>query len=475
MEGLLLGLGGAAVALPVAHWFFAAARGFELPGGLPVEVLELSVDETVLLAVMAGGLAAVLLIALVAGSVAYSVDSGQMLNAQPGLTRRLTRGRLRSALVVGQVAVALVLLAGAGLFARSIGAALTLNPGYDPSRLVVSEVRLDENSMSRQLELFDGFADRLVAHPDIESASLVAFPGSSGIGSSFFVDGEPLSLPATLRSYGVDTRYFATMGLPIRAGRAFRAGDEASVLPLAVVSESLGRLIERGGAAIGRRISFVFGRLEDFEVVGVVTDHRLVGEHVALAIYALEEHLRVNTYGRTAYVRSATSDTTQAARALRDAVEEVDERGLVASVRLMREVILDQMSTQVFGLSVMAALGTIALVLTGVGIYVLAETIARSRRREMSIRAALGASVWQMASSLIVESFRLVGIGTLLGLGIAWLGAGAIQAFLVGIQPMDWVTLVSVSALIFLLAVAVGLEPAFAAVRADVASTLREE
>jgi putative ABC transport system permease protein len=265
------------------------------------------------------------------------------------------------------------------------------------------------------------------------------------------------------------------MGLPIRAGRAFRAGDEASVLPLAVVSESLGRLIERGGAAIGRRISFVFGRLEDFEVVGVVTDHRLVGEHEALAIYALEEHLRVNTYSRTAYVRSATSDTAPAARALRDAVQEVDERGVVASVRLMREVILDQMSTQVFGLSVMAALGTIALVLTGVGIYVLAETIARSRRREMSIRAALGASVWQMASSLIVESFRLVGIGTLLGLGIAWLGAGAIQAFLVGIQPMDWVTLVSVSALIFLLAVAVGLEPAFAAVRADVASTLREE
>jgi ABC-type antimicrobial peptide transport system permease subunit len=139
------------------------------------------------------------------------------------------------------------------------------------------------------------------------------------------------------------------------------------------------------------------------------------------------------------------------------------------------EQLLSQMGSQRFGMTVLGALGAIALLLAVIGVYVLAETTAAGRRREMGIRAALGASGWQLGMVVLRESTWLVGLGILTGLGLAYLSAEMVRSFLFQIEPLDPLTLVAVAGCLLLLAILTGLRPALAASRLDVARTLREK
>ena len=136
---------------------------------------------------------------------------------------------------------------------------------------------------------------------------------------------------------------------------------------------------------------------------------------------------------------------------------------------------LDDMAPQRFGMTVMGALGAIALLLSILGAYVMAESMATLRRREMGIRAALGAPGGRLRMLLLSETFRLVGAGLFLGFGLAWLGAGTIRAFLFEVEPFDPLVTVGVSALIFGLTLVVSLRPALAAARVDLARVLHED
>jgi ABC-type antimicrobial peptide transport system permease subunit len=137
--------------------------------------------------------------------------------------------------------------------------------------------------------------------------------------------------------------------------------------------------------------------------------------------------------------------------------------------------ILDDMAPQRFGATVMGALGAIALLLSVFGTYVLVESMATLRRREMGIRAALGAPGGHLKMLLFAETFRLIGAGLLLGFGLSWLGAGTIRAFLFQVEPFDPLVTLSVAALIVVLAVLVTLRPALAAARVDLAQVLHDE
>jgi len=134
-----------------------------------------------------------------------------------------------------------------------------------------------------------------------------------------------------------------------------------------------------------------------------------------------------------------------------------------------------QMGPQTLGVTVLGALSVIAVLLTVLGTYVLAETMAAARQREMGIRAALGATRRQLGDLVLRETATLVGVGLLAGLGLAWLGAGTIRAFLFQVEPLDAITLASASALILTLALAVSLRPAVRAGRAELSKLLREE
>lgn len=141
----------------------------------------------------------------------------------------------------------------------------------------------------------------------------------------------------------------------------------------------------------------------------------------------------------------------------------------------MQERLARQMSVQRFGAVVLGALGGIAVLLTILGTYVLAESMAALRMREMGVRAALGATRAQLAALVLLQTGRLVGAGLLAGLLLAWLGAGTIRAFMFRVQPLDPATLTVVASLILGLALLVSLRPALRAARVDLASVLRSE
>jgi hypothetical protein len=181
-EGLLLAVGGVVLALPVSQLLFSGVQLFELPGGVRVDRLALALDARVLAGSAGAALAAVLLMAVVASLFGTRREAGDLLRSRAGATPRLARRRSRAALVTAQVAVTLVLVAGAGLFAQSVSRALALNPGIDISRLF--RVNLDINRYGYDAAGTAMFVETLLArleqHPAIASASVSEEPGGSG-------------------------------------------------------------------------------------------------------------------------------------------------------------------------------------------------------------------------------------------------------------------------------------------------------
>jgi putative ABC transport system permease protein len=477
IEGALISLSGATLAMPVAWWLFDGIRSFQLPGGVDIERLELSIDARALAAAAGGAVAATLLIALVAGVFGFSARMADVLRSRSG-TPRLTRRRTRALLVGAQVAVTLVLMAGAGLFARSLLAALRLNPGFETSRILTGGVSLAEYGYTpiRATALFDDLRQRLSANPAIQSVSLTVFAG--GMGGRLAIDGVPQKFPSTVWFTAIDERYFSTMGMRLLKGRDLSITDTEHAPRVTVVSASFGRLLSDGANPIGRRVTMPFHKTGQpppvIEIVGVVPD-------VITNVNALQPLVM--------YLPLAQQDPTAVRNIVVRANADVDVvrsetisvmKQLDPTVRMTPMLTLDdqlgrQMSPQRFGAVVLGALGGIAALLTLLGAYVLAESMAILRMREMGIRAALGATGRQLGAIVLGETLRLVGLGLAAGLLLAWMGASTIRAFLFHVEPLDPATLAGVAAAILTLALAVSLRPAWRAARVDLGRVLREE
>ena len=479
LEGALLAAAGSLLALPVAWWLFNLIQVFQLPGNISIELLELSLDVRVVAACIAAALSAVLLITLVAGVFGFRADVADALRARSGAAPMQRRGT-RAALVATQVAVAVTLVAGAGLFARSLISALRLNAATDMSRLVITTVPLGQYGYTTQraAEFFDTLDARLTANPALASVAFSMSDGGMSSGGHIIIDGMTRQFPSIVWNTLVDDRYFATMGLRLLEGRAFTPQDRDGTPPVAIVSESYARMIGEGESVLGRRItatSNLPGRPRAvMEIVGVVADvvtNVTVLEPLAMYRPLAQAPARA---ARDLMVR-ASGDHDAARTAIMSTVRELDRQVMPTPPRSLEERIAEQMAPQQLGATVLGALGAIAVLLTLLGTYVLAESMASARMREMGIRAALGATRRQLGSIVLTDTAKLAGIGILAGLGLAWLGTSTIRSFLFQVEPFDPTTLGSVSALILVLALAVSLRAALRVARVDLAQVLRNE
>lgn len=476
VEGVLLGACGAALALPVSLMLFAGLRAFELPGSISVDRLELSLDNRVLAGTAAAALVSVLLMGAVASLFGLRRSPGDLLRSHTGVTPRLTRRRSRSLLVAAQVAVTLVLVTGAGLFARSVTRALSLNPDIDTSRLLRSELDLDGYGYDehRTAAFVDELRRRLAHHPAVASLGLYQTPyGHSG---TVNVDGEPRELPGMMYYTGIDGGYLSTTGLPVSSGRNFTPDDRAGAPAVAIVSASLARVIAGSGSPIGRRIEPGLDIPGSLEIVGVVPDlvTSVTWLEPLLVYQPIAQQVVPRQHGYTLVVR-ATGDTAAAADAVTTAMRGLDAGIHPNALTTIDAGFLEQMAPQRFGMTVMGTLGAIALFLSLLGMYVLAESMAGTRRREIGIRAALGATGHQLRALLLTDTLRLVGVGLAIGFVLSWLGAGMIRAFLFQIEPFDPLVTASAAAAIVTLSLAVSLRPILAAGRIDLARVLRED
>lgn len=475
LEGALLAAAGAVVSVPVAWWVFSAARSLQLPGGIDVGLLELSINGRALIGAVACGVVATVGIAILTGAVGFSGNLLDALRSRSGVTPPVSRRATRSVLVITQAAVAVTLVAGTGLFARSLMTALGLNTDLEASRIVAGTVSLGPYGYdaTRATTFFDDLSDRLRANPAIRSMAYSAEQGGMTSLGHVLIDGARRQFPSTVWSISADDAYFETMGIQLIGGRSFSVDDRATAPPIAIVSESFARQLAGGGSAIGRRIAINPAQPNNVrEVVGVVKD---VVTNVTvlepLVLYSpLAQAQGSNSRSITARA-AADADVTRIE--ITAAIRALDRSITPAPLLTLEERILRQMAPQYFGALVLGSLGFIAILLTLLGTYVVAESMAVARTREMGIRAALGARGGELARIVLGESARLVAIGLAIGLGLVWAGSNTIRAFLFGVEPLDVATLTAAAALILMLATVMSLRPAMRAAKVDLGTVLR--
>ena len=419
-------------------------------------------------------LAASLLITILAGIVAGLIPAlARLRSTSPLVTSaagRTTAGvrhmRLRGALIIAQVAIAIVLLTGAGLLLRSMLNLERVSPGFDPERVLTARVDLNwtrYDNAERSAAFYRAVEERLLAQPFVES---VAFA------SSFPLDGDPASqltvvAETPLNEMGPDVRvalnsvssgYFDALGVPLLQGRALNDADaHPDAEAVAVVTRAAARRLWGETDPIGRRVS-ADGGSSWGTVVGVVADVRqeIAGEEEAMIFV---HHYRQHTLQSRILVRG-TLPASGLEAAVRAAVHDADpeqpvtEAGSIAAFR-DRTLAPRRITT-----GLIAAFAGLALAITVVGLAgVVAYTVAQ-RAGEIAIRSALGAGPGAVIRLAVTDAFRLVGAGMIVGLALAAATTRLLAGLLFGVQPLDPLTLTAVAALLLSVTAAAAFLPA---------------
>jgi predicted permease len=476
LEGALLAVAGSVGSLPTAWWLLGLVLAFDLPGDVSIELLELTLDRQVLAATIGASALAVLVIALVAGVFGFRANVADALRSRSGATPKIANRISRMTLVGGQVAVAVMLLAGAGVFARSLISALSLNAGLDMSRIVIGTLHLEPYGYTpeRATQFFETLHDRLQALPGVQSIAYSRWEGGMGPGGKLTINGQPRQFPSLVSYVRADPAYFRTMGIRVTAGRDFAPDDRGGSSPVAVVSESFGRMLADGASPLEYVIEGFSAADKPVTIVGVASD--VITNVTIMEPLIIYLPMAQGTPGPLRDLTAlAAGSAADARREILAAIRALDPQVTPSALRTLEERVAEQMGPQHLGRTVLGALGTIAILLTLLGTYVLADAMATSRMREMGIRAALGAQRRQLAGIVLGETSRLVGIGIVAGLGLAWLSAGTIRAFLFQVQPLDPLTLGTVAVSILVLALAVSARAALRVARVDLAQVLRAE
>jgi putative ABC transport system permease protein len=477
VEGAVLAAAAAALSPLVAWWIFSAVSVYQLPGGISLGLLGLRLDAAALAIAAGCAMLATLLIALMAGAFGFRADIAGALRAQSGATPQLRRRATRAVLLTTQTAVALALVAGTGLFARSLLEALKLNARFESGRVLSSEVSLAGlgYTAGAAAELYSDILRRVAGNPAIAAVATSASGGGMGAKGRVTVDGLPREFPYFLALRYVDERYFQTMRMRLLQGRSFADSDRSGSPQVGIVSESFGRMIASGGNPIGRRLAWMMGGRLDVEIVGVTEDlFTSVRDAEPLTLYMPLAQSLMPAVNRSVVFRAA-SNLDDARREMDAAIKGADPRIDLARAVTIDERLLRELAPQQFGMVVLGTLGSIALVLTLLATYVLAESMAVARTREMGIRSALGATRGGLAALVVRDAAALTGIGIAGGLFIAWIGAGTLRALLFRVQPLDPLTLAPAALFIIALAIAVSLRPALRAARVDLSTVLRTE
>ncbi len=394
-------------------------------------------------------------------------------------SREAMRGR--SALVVGQMALSVVLLATAGLLAHSLLELRRVRPGFDPANLLTFEFRLPAAKYDAPEKIAGMFArtiESIRAVPGARSAALVRavpFGGNMETAPTAF-DGRAVDDPAHALAVHVNVvsdGYFATIGLPLRLGRDFDARDDARAPMVAVVSEELARRAWPGQSPLGRRLR-AEGWPEWATVVGVVAGakHLTLAEALRPQVYV---HFRQRPLIFTSVVVRTTGDPMALAESVRRAVWRVDPDQPMWKVRSMETML----AGSVGGARALAAVTTTfalaALALAAVGVFGVMSFAVAQRRRELGIRLALGARAAQVTAMVVRHGLRLTAVALTLGLAGA-LGAGRLLAGqLYGVSPTDPATLAAVAGVLALVMVLACWVPARRAGRVDPKASLQSD
>jgi predicted permease len=476
-EGLVLAMAGGGLGLLIAWWAGRMLTGMGTDV-FPIPVrFEFAIDP----AVLAFALGAAVVTALVFGLVpALTSSKPELVPALKDQTEgdRRARFSLRNALVVGQLALSLVLLACGALLARGLFAARQVELGYEPRSIASLSFNLQMNGYdeARATALRDRAVDALGAVPGVAAVSYASrLPLSPDINvSGIYVPGHHANPTdeTIVDVVSVGPAYFETAGVPILSGRAFTAADGAERRRVAVVNETMARTFWPGGNAVGSRLHTGGPSSPPLEVIGIARDHKVrsVGEPPRPYL-----HLPAGPSRDVGLlVRTVMPADTQLP-ALRQAVLALEPNIVFTEDVTAADIAATTMAPTRIGAIVIGAFGVLALVLATVGLYGVISYVVSRRTREVGIRMAVGATRWQVLRLILTQGLRLAIVGVVLG-AIGAAGAGlALESMLYGVSAMDPIALGAAAALLMLVAIAANLAPARAAANVDPLRAVRAE
>ena len=481
-EGLVLAMIGGVVGLVVARVTLGALIGW-LPPAMP-RLSAIHLDQ-VALAVGAG---ITLLLGVAIGLVPALRDRRSDLSDSLRGGKRLTGGRrhlARATLVVAEVALALMLLVGAGLLARSLVRLLAVDPGFDARHLLTLQAQATGPKYADSASVFanhDQLREAIRRLPGVVSVGTASQLPLGGNVDMYGVNAQdkPLANPELAPyadRYAVSPEFLSTMGIAIRRGHAFTAADNSDAAPrVAIVSAGLASRIWPGEDPIGKRIRMGGPSNAWCTVVGVATNihHRALDATESSQVYIPERQWQFADNIVAVVVRTA-GDPAALARAVRAAVQAVDPAQPVTSLETMEQVVASSTAQRRLALLLFGAFALVALVLAVAGIYgVLAGAVAE-RTREIGVRSALGASPGAILGMVLLQGAKLAGLGLAIGLAGAMLLGRFLQSLLYGVGSADPLTLLGVAALLATVAIAACLLPAIRAVGIDPMAALRSD
>src|SRR5438105_3225642 len=485
VESVILALAGGAAGALLAGWavhLLVRAAPPEVPRLADIR-LDLTVLAVTALVSMVAGVLFGLLFGL-AGALSRS-DAIQDLHAA---TTRTTAGvpaaRMRGALVIAQVSLAIVLLVGAGLLVRSLQRLIAVDPGFDPadiSAMTITLPRATYTDSLRRFAFYERLLERVRNMPGVQSAAIISrLPMTAGNAvTALTVVGRPEPAPGEAPAAAirvVDPGYFAAMRIPLERGRSLAPSDRIGGTPVAVISEAMAHELWPGEDPIGQHVKVVWRHpTASVEIVGVVADSRHDGLDAAFGptlFYPFAQESQQSTMSLA--LRSKLPPATLT-RMVRVTVSEMDKGVPVADAVTMYHHIAETMADRRYPAFVLGLFAALALALAAVGIYGVQSYTVGQRTREIGVRVALGARPVDVLRKVLGGGLRLTLIGVGLGAVAAALAAGALGKLLYGVPPLDPVTFVIVPLILIGVALLAMAAPARRAAQVDPMVALRYE
>ena len=478
-ESVLLALIGGALGLVVAQMGVRALVALS-----PPELPRLSAIRVDTMAFAFAALVTTIVGVVVGAIPAISVLRQDVSSRLETAGRRTTGGhqRIRGWLVVAEVALALMLLVGAGLLMRSIQRIFAVPVGFNSSGLLTMQIHLTGESYSNdsaKARYYSNVLDAVRSVPGVQDAAITSLVPLSGdvdvYGAHLERDRDNQNDGAAMR-YAVAPEYFGAMGIRLLRGRLLTGMDGRDAPRAAVVSQSFAKVAFESGNPLGQRFRLGPRNGDWFTVVGVVTDVRQssfdMNPPVAVYVTPLQWHW---VDASMSVIVRAKGDPTRLAAPIRSAIWSVDREQAIVRVATMNALVNRSIADRRFALVLFEAFGLAALLLAATGIYGVLSGGVTERVREIGVRAALGASPSDIVGLVVRRGAALTGAGVALGLVGAFVGTRAVAALLFGISRLDAPTFVGVGALLALVALLASALPAFRAARIDPATTLRLE
>jgi putative ABC transport system permease protein len=474
-ETLLLAGAGGGLGLLSTVWSvpkIASSIAVYLPYGT-----QIGLDRAVLIFTFGISLGAALLVAVIPAWQSMNIESLRARNGNSGVKKN----RTRSILVAGEIALALVLLVGAGLMIKSFSELGRAKPGFDPHHLLTLAYRVPRSKYptgAQQAQFHQQVVAHIKALPGVMAATSVrAVPlGGNGSRSPFFLAGQPeppaAERPQALLNFA-DGNFFATMRIPILKGRVFNAHDRADSSYVLVINQTLAHEYFSGRDPIGQHLLIPQAQ-QTGEIVGVVADVKqyTLTDPPEPQIYGV---LAQNPFIFTSLAVRTVGDPLKMANSIRRAIWQVDKDQPVWSIHSFEEILATQSHLRQLITAILGAYAGVALILASLGIFGVISYTVNQRTAEIGVRMALGARPGDVARLIVWQGFLITAIGITAGTGAAMWLSRYLRTQLYAVSSLDPGVYALVVALLTAVAILAGLIPARRAAKVDPMIALRCE